>query len=115
MCLVISDSFRVVSLQEKWTYERPAFLVFLFFHTLCCLPVASLTVLDHPSGIRPGGVRKVLRLGALGVPSRFGGERCARTSLRKTRWFVTLRTHARLLFRPIFSFGKHSVFSVFCG
>ena len=70
--------------------------LFCFSHIV--LPTfASLTVLDHVIGIRPGGARRVLRLGALGVSSRIGEERCARTYLKETRWFVTFRTHARLL------------------
>ena len=58
MCLVIYDSLRGMFLQEKWTYEGPASLVILFFHTLCYLPVASLTVLDHLIGIRLEALEK---------------------------------------------------------
>ena len=84
MCLVISDSLRGMSLQEKWTYEGPASLVILFF-THCATYLLSFS---HSSRSlnrdTPGGAPKVLRLGALGVPSRIGGERFARTSLKKT-------------------------------
>ena len=53
-----SDSLRRMCLQEKCKYEGPASLVFSFFHTLCCLPVASLTVLDHLIGIRLEALEK---------------------------------------------------------
>ena len=68
MCLVISDSLRGMSLQEKWTYEGPVSLVILFF-THC----ATFLCLTHSSRSSnrdtPGGSRKVLRLVALAVPS----------------------------------------------
>ena len=35
-----------------WTYEGPASLVILFFHTLCYLSAVSLTALDYIIGIR---------------------------------------------------------------
>ena len=96
MCLVISDNLRGRSLQAMRTYEGPASLVNLFFthYSFLCLTHSSRPYNQDT----PGGARKVLRLGALGVPSRIGGERCARTSLRKTRWFVIFfRAHAWLL------------------
>ena len=46
-----------MSLQEKWTYEGPASLVILFF-THCATYLASLTVLDHPIGIRLEALQK---------------------------------------------------------
>ena len=59
MCLLISDSVRVMSLQEKWTYEGLASLVILFFFThLCYSLVVSLTVLDHLIGKRLKGLEK---------------------------------------------------------
>ena len=42
------------------------------------------------------------------LPSRIGGERFSRTSLKKTRCVVTCRTHARC-FQAILLFGKHTV------
>ena len=48
MCLVISDSLRGMSLQEKWTYEGPASLVILFF-THCAtylLPLSQFSIIQ---------------------------------------------------------------------
>ena len=64
-----------------WTYEVLFSLSFLFFHTLCYLSAVSLTVLDYVIGIRLDAQKKILRLGALDVTSRIGGERFSRTSL----------------------------------
>ena len=61
-----------MSLQEMWTYEGPASLVILFFTH--CATYLLLWVL----------------------PSRIGGERFARTSIKKTRCVVTYCTHVRL-------------------
>ena len=47
MCLVISDSLRGMSLQEKWTYEGPASLEKFVFSHIGLPSFASLTVLDH--------------------------------------------------------------------
>ena len=58
MCLVISDSVRGMSLQEKWTYEGPASLVILFFTHCAIYLFASITVLDHLIGIRPEVLEK---------------------------------------------------------
>ena len=59
MCLVISDSVRGMSLQEKWTYERPPdSWQFFVFHTLCYQSAVSLTVLDHLIGKRLKGLEK---------------------------------------------------------
>ena len=86
---MISDSLRGMSLEEKWTYEGPASLIILFF-THCATHLLSLYHSSRSSNRDTlGGAPKVLRLGALGVPSRIGGERFGRTSLKKTRCFVT--------------------------
>ena len=80
MCLVVSDSLRVMSLQEMWTYEGPASLDIFFSHIV--LPICFLTHSSRSSNRdTPGGAPKVLRLGALGVTLM--DERFARTSLKK--------------------------------
>ena len=68
MCLVISDNLRGRSLQAMRTYEGPASLVNLFFthYSFLCLTHSSRPC----NRDTPRGARKVLRLGALGVPSR---------------------------------------------
>ena len=71
------------------------------FQTLCYLLVASLTVLDHPVGIRLEALENVLHLGAPDVTLHsFCEELFARTLFKKTD-FVTYRTHA--LFSSQFS------------
>ena len=111
MCLMISDSLRGMSLEEKWTYEDPASLVILFFThcaTYCCLSHSSRS----SNRDTPGGAPRVLRIGALGVPSRIGGERFARTSFKR---LVVLRhvVHMRDCFQANSLVGKHSVVSFF--
>ena len=95
MCLVVSDSLRGRSLHAMLTYEGPASLVNLFFTH------SSFPCLTHSSRPKnrdtPGGVRNVLHLGALSVPSRIGGKRIIRTYSTVTRWFVIFRAHAWLL------------------
>ena len=92
---IAQEAVRVAS-SHKRTYEGSASLVILFFThraTYLCLTHSSRSC----NRDTPGGARNVLRLGALGVSSRIGGERFARTYLKEARWFVTFRTHARLL------------------
>ena len=109
MCLVISDSLRGMSLQEKWKCEGPASHLFFFKKRGIVLPTCRLTHSFRPK-IRdtPGGARNVLHLGALSVPSRIGGERSTRTYLTVTRWFVTFGAHAWLLS------SQFTVWQAFC-
>ena len=60
-----------------------------------------------------GGVRNVLRLGALGVHPRIAGERIARTFFNKTRWVQIFRTHARLVSSQFSCLASMPLF--FCG
>ena len=99
-----------MSFQEMWTYEGHCFPRNFVFHTLCYLSVVSLTVLDHLIGIRLGSAPNYHVLVLRVLPSRVAW-RTIRTCFlkKKTRCVVTYRTHARLLFKSIFLFGKHTV------
>ena len=86
---------------EECPFKRCGRMKFCFprnfvFHTLCYLSVVSLTVVDHPIGIRLEALQIYYVLVLWVLPSRIGGERFARTSLKKTRCVVTYRAHARL-------------------
>ena len=75
-----------------WTYEV-LFLRKFVFHALCYLFTVSLTVLGRVIGILE--TLKDDYVLVLGMsPSRIGEERLSRTSLTKTRFVVTCRTHA---------------------
>ena len=52
MCLVSSDSLRGIFFSRDVDVNGPVFFVILFFHTLCHLSSASLTVLDQLIGLR---------------------------------------------------------------
>ena len=73
---------------------RSCFLRKFVFHALCYLFTVSLTVLGRIIGIRLETLKDdyVLVFGM--SPSRIGAERLSRTSLTKTRFVVTCRTHA---------------------
>ena len=100
MCLVISDSLRGMSLQEKWTSAGPASLVILFFHTFYPF-LDSLTVLDHMIRDTPGRGSKCVTSWCFEYTlTGLVENESLRTYLTVTRWFVNFSyTHAWLLSR----------------